>query len=174
MPVGFCLGPKHFGIFFKPEPGPEAKRPGVFPCVVVACWGQTPQPQPGEAGYGRQGGSVPQGDPCPKSGSLRPDFGFRKPDPEPEAKRPKFFLRGRGLLVPSSPTRWAMRSPIFWFWAAGVRHRPQGDNPPPPYSTATYILVLMSVTVIRVGPPRHFIHIHITTPIVSALKNYYI
>ena len=31
----------------------------------------------------------------------------------------------------------------------------------------------MSVTVIRVGHPGYFIHISITTPIVSALKNYY-
>jgi hypothetical protein len=32
---------------------------------------------------------------------------------------------------------------------------------------------LISVPLIRVGPPGHFIHISITTPVVSALKNYY-
>ena len=31
----------------------------------------------------------------------------------------------------------------------------------------------MSATVIRVGPPGYFTHFSITTPIVSALKNYY-
>ena len=31
----------------------------------------------------------------------------------------------------------------------------------------------MSVPLIRVGPPVYFIHISITTPVVSALKNYY-
>jgi hypothetical protein len=33
----------------------------------------------------------------------------------------------------------------------------------------------MSVPLIQVGPPGYFVHIHIaiTTPIVSALKNYY-
>jgi hypothetical protein len=36
--------------------------------------------------------------------------------------------------------------------------------------TATGII---SVPVIRVGPPGYFIHVSITTPIVSALKNYY-
>jgi hypothetical protein len=29
---------------------------------------------------------------------------------------------------------------------------------------------IMSVTLIRVGPPGHFIHVSLTTPIVSALK----
>jgi hypothetical protein len=32
---------------------------------------------------------------------------------------------------------------------------------------------IISVTLIRVGPPGCFIHIPITTPIASALKNYY-
>jgi hypothetical protein len=32
----------------------------------------------------------------------------------------------------------------------------------------------ISVTLIRVGPPGYFIHVSITTPIVSASKNYYI
>ena len=31
-----------------------------------------------------------------------------------------------------------------------------------------------SVPLFRVGPPGHFIHVPITTPVVSALKNYYI
>ena len=30
-----------------------------------------------------------------------------------------------------------------------------------------------SVTLIRVGPPGYFVHVSITTPVVSALKNYY-
>ena len=34
--------------------------------------------------------------------------------------------------------------------------------------------VCMSVAVIKVGPRGHFKHISITTPVVSALKNYYI
>ena len=33
--------------------------------------------------------------------------------------------------------------------------------------------VYISATVIQVGPPGYFIHISITKPIVSALKNYY-
>jgi hypothetical protein len=37
-----------------------------------------------------------------------------------------------------------------------------------------YLYLYISVTVIRVGPPGHFTHISITTPIVPALKNYYI
>ena len=32
----------------------------------------------------------------------------------------------------------------------------------------------LSVPLIRAGPPGYFIHISITTPVVSALKNYYI
>jgi hypothetical protein len=32
----------------------------------------------------------------------------------------------------------------------------------------------ISAPLIRVGPPGYFTHIPITTPIVSALKNYYI
>ena len=32
---------------------------------------------------------------------------------------------------------------------------------------------IISVAVIQVRPPGYFIHISITTPIVSALKNYY-
>jgi hypothetical protein len=31
----------------------------------------------------------------------------------------------------------------------------------------------ISVTLIRVGPPGYFIHVSITTPIASAMKNYY-
>ena len=33
---------------------------------------------------------------------------------------------------------------------------------------------IISVTVIRVGPPGYFTHVSTTTPIVSALKNYYV
>jgi hypothetical protein len=33
--------------------------------------------------------------------------------------------------------------------------------------------VCMSVTFIQVGPPGYFVYVSITTPIVSALKNYY-
>jgi hypothetical protein len=39
--------------------------------------------------------------------------------------------------------------------------------------TVCIILLCISVPLIRVGPPGHFTHISITTPIVSALKNYY-
>ena len=37
-----------------------------------------------------------------------------------------------------------------------------------------YMHVHTSVNLIQVGPPGYFIHISITTPIVSALKSYYI
>jgi hypothetical protein len=36
------------------------------------------------------------------------------------------------------------------------------------------LLIPISVPLIQVGPPGYFIHVPITTPIVSALKNYYI
>jgi hypothetical protein len=38
----------------------------------------------------------------------------------------------------------------------------------------TYCARYKSVTVIRVGLPGYFVHVSITTPVVSALKNYYI
>ena len=35
------------------------------------------------------------------------------------------------------------------------------------------VVLDISATVIRVGPPGYFAHVSITTPVVSALKNYY-
>ena len=36
------------------------------------------------------------------------------------------------------------------------------------------VVCMISVPLIRVGPPGYFIHVSITKPIVSALKNYYV
>jgi hypothetical protein len=44
-----------------------------------------------------------------------------------------------------------------------------------PYCKHTCVLpASISVAFIQVGPPGYFIYISITTPVVSALKNYYI
>jgi hypothetical protein len=42
------------------------------------------------------------------------------------------------------------------------------------YEYGNHVNIYMSVGLIGFGPPSYFTHISITTPIVSALKNYYI